>query len=424
MLTKPLVLALLLGCVRAPNNVVQPPRHRVVMLSIDGLKPEYLASQANIPTLKRLFATGAHAAVRSVWPTVTYPAHATLVTGVRPSKHGIANNLPFDPLGKNFDGWYWYASDLRSPTLWDVAQQHGFTTANVYWPVTVGARFNWSFPQIWRSRTDEDDKLMRALSTPGLADEMAKRFGALPSEHRDDHVRANAAVLLLSKHPDLSFFYLTDLDTAQHKSGPFSPEAIATLEAIDREVARIAADAGDATMVVVSDHGFLPVSKVMRPGVLLRSAGLMDVSNGRITDYRAAAWKAGGTAAIVAKPEALETVAKLFTEAAKDPNNGIARVHTEPLIEGASLVLEAADGFMFGAGIDGPLVEAAPDRGAHGYSPERKEMNATLILAGPGVRPGDLGVVDMIDVAPTVAKLMGMSFPSAEGRSLDAALAP
>ena len=427
-----LVLGLLalIGCVR-PAVTARAPRRHVVVVSIDGLRSDYLSSTAKIPTLRRLAADGVFAPLRSVSPSVTYPAHTTLVTGVLPVRHGIYSNLPFDPLGQNLDGWYWYARDIKVPTLWDVAHAQGFTTANVYWPVTVGAHFDWSFPQIWRSRTDEDDKLMRALSTPGLPEEVAKRYGRIPGERRDDTARTEGAEYILeTKHPELSFVYLTDLDTVQHASGPHSPQALATLEAIDGDVARLMRVAGPATFVIVSDHGFLPVARIVKPSVLLRSAGLLDVTNGKVTGYRAAAWKAGGTCAIVVRePSVKAVVTKLFTEAAADPRNGIAKVHDGAArfgeAPGVALVLEAADGFMFSPSIDGELTEATSERGAHGYSPDRKEMQATLILSGDGVKRGaTLGPVEMTDVAPTVAKLLGVTLASADGKPLDGALTP
>ncbi|HST23663.1 MAG TPA: alkaline phosphatase family protein, partial [Blastocatellia bacterium] len=96
----------------------------VVLLSIDGLKPDYVIEAdkhgLKIPNLRRLLLEGAHATgVIPAFPTVTYPNHATMVTGVSPSKHGILSNTPFDPYGKNSDGWYWYAEDIKVPTLWD-----------------------------------------------------------------------------------------------------------------------------------------------------------------------------------------------------------------------------------------------------------------------------------------------------------------
>lgn len=422
-----------------PSGAVAP--HRVVMISIDGLRPEYWrtpdAYGAKIPTLRKLVAEGATATMKSVWPTVTYPAHTTLVTGVRPARHGIVNNLPFDPLGQNFDGWYWYASEIRTPTLWQRAKERGYTTANVYWPVTVGASFDWSFPQIWRAKVDEDDKLMRALTTPGLFDEVRAKYGRTPAEHRGDDARGDAAEWVLGKkQPDLSFFYFTDLDTVQHGTGPFSKQAVSTLETIDAQLARLVAVAdAKTTFVVVSDHGFAPIDKLVRPTVLLRAAGLLEVEGGRVKSYRAAAWKAGGTCAIMLRdPKDAATkqaVATLFREAAANPASGIAHVWDGAEIEakggfpGAALVLEAAPGFMFSASVEGPAVGPSGERGSHGYSPESSEMNASLVLSGSGIRKGAaLGQVDMTDVAPTVAKLLALDLPNVDGKPLDAALTP
>jgi hypothetical protein len=116
----------------------------VLMISVDGMKPEYVlearASGLKIPFLRRLAAEGAYAeGVMGVWPTVTYPSHTTLVTGVAPAEHGIYSNLEFDPYQRFKDSWFWYARQVRVPTLWQAAHAQGITTASIGWPVTVGA---------------------------------------------------------------------------------------------------------------------------------------------------------------------------------------------------------------------------------------------------------------------------------------------
>ena len=87
----------------------------VLMISIDGLRPgDVLEADARgfkAPVLKKLVAEGVYASgVKNALPTVTYPNHTTLITGVWPAKHGIANNPTFDPLQKNMGGWYWYSA--------------------------------------------------------------------------------------------------------------------------------------------------------------------------------------------------------------------------------------------------------------------------------------------------------------------------
>ena len=156
----------------SPGNAQQTRRPTVVLISIDGLRPDYVLEAerrgVRAPNLRRLVAEGVSAErVRGVVPTVTYPSHTTMITGVSPAKHGIFTNNTFDPFWTNFDGWYWYAEDIRVPTLWDAAMGAGLVTANVHWPVSVGAKVTYNLPQIWRSGHVDDRKMLKALATPG-----------------------------------------------------------------------------------------------------------------------------------------------------------------------------------------------------------------------------------------------------------------
>jgi predicted AlkP superfamily pyrophosphatase or phosphodiesterase len=98
----------------------------VMLISIDGLKPEAVFDAQKhglkLPNLVRLAADGIYSkGVRGVLPTLTYPSHTTLLTGASPTTHGIYANTTFDPFNRNYQGWYWYAEDIKVPTLWDAA---------------------------------------------------------------------------------------------------------------------------------------------------------------------------------------------------------------------------------------------------------------------------------------------------------------
>src|ERR1700741_3988280 len=98
----------------------------LLLISIDGLHPRYVTQSQDpdlqIPNLRSFVKEGAYAeGAVAVAPTVTYPNHTTVVTGCSPSKDGILSNTPFDPLLKNREGWYWYAEDIKVPTLWSAA---------------------------------------------------------------------------------------------------------------------------------------------------------------------------------------------------------------------------------------------------------------------------------------------------------------
>jgi predicted AlkP superfamily pyrophosphatase or phosphodiesterase len=425
----------------------QAPARALLVISIDGLRYDYLDDREHaIPNLRRLREEGAHASsVHGVWPTVTYPAHTTLVTGATPARHGIISNVVFDPFEKNDGGWYWYASDVRVPTLWDAATAAGIDVANETWPVTVGARIRYNLPQFWRARNVEDEKLLGQISTPGLLAEAA-RPGRAPGEHNDDRARADAGLFLLrAKRPGLTFVYLTDLDTVQHEHGPMSKEAWATLERADTLVGELVATASASlphlAVAIVSDHGFVPVDTDVRPNVALRNAGLLEAytkqKDGRTEDvlrsYDAVTWKAGGSAAIMGRRGREAPIASrvkaLFEKLAADPESHIgavidgARVEREGGFPGAIVVLQAAPGATFSERYDSPMVAPSKYRGMHGHSPDLKEMGASFVLWGDGVRRAELGEVAMIDVAPTLAAWLGVPLPTAEGKPLTHAFA-
>ncbi len=226
----------------------------LVVISIDGLRPDYVTAAAahgtKAPNLSRFLKEGTYAdGVEGVIPTVTYPSHTTLVTGVWPAKHGIYANTTFDPLQKNYQGWYWYAEDLRVPTLWDAARAAGRSTASIQWPVTVGAKIDWNIPEVWRAGTPEDAKLVHVLATPGLLEEAGKEIGeyrgGIDTSAEGDEERGKYAVWILeNKKPGLLTLHLTALDHIEHETGVFSAESVAILERLDAVVGSVWAAAG------------------------------------------------------------------------------------------------------------------------------------------------------------------------------------
>src|SRR5438128_643317 len=151
-----IVLGSLLVTLIAPFWLTSEAQSRaavpVVLISIDGMKPDYVLEAdkhgLKIPNLRRLLAEGAHASgVTGVLPTVTYPSHTTMVTGVAPARHGVIANSPFDPFSKNLNGWYWYAEDITVPTLWDACAKARIVTGSVDWPVTVAANITFNIVQ-------------------------------------------------------------------------------------------------------------------------------------------------------------------------------------------------------------------------------------------------------------------------------------
>jgi len=423
----------------------QPAAPLLVVISVDGLRPDYITAAdqhgAKVPILRRFLKEGTYAeGVTGVVPSVTYPSHTTLMTGVWPAKHGILANLTFDPLQKNYQGWYWYAEDIRVPTLWDAAAKAGRTTANIQWPVTVGAKITWNIPEVWRAGTPEDAKLLRAVSTPGLLEEVKAAVGeyrgGIDTSVEADEVRGKYAMWILEKkRPGLLTLHLSSLDHIEHETQPFSQQSIAVLERLDAVIGRIREEAEQiaphhAFVAVVSDHGFASYDQQLNLFPAFREAKLFSTDEkDKITDWRAMPWETGESAAIMLKdPKDEATLAEvraLLAKLASDPANGIDRVleakdlHQRGGYPEASLFVSLKPGWRTGTTISGAIVSKVKPGGTHGALPDLPDLRAAFFLVGPGVPAGkDLGLIDMRDVAPTLAGQAKLSLPSADGKAL------
>ena len=413
--------------------------HRaVVLISIDGMRPDYVTKadeyQLKIPHLRRILAEGAHASgVRGVLPTVTYPSHTTILTGVWPSKHGIYSNLTFDPLDKNASGWYWYSEDIKVPTLWEAASKAGLITGSVSWPVSVSAPgVRYLIPEFWRAaKSPEDLKLMRAVSTPGLMAVIEKQAGpyindlddALPGDRQRTRY---AAAILRDKKAQFITVHLAALDHIEHATGPFSPESLAALEELDGRVGELEdaarANFPDYAICVVSDHGFARTDHTLSLMIPFVEAGFVTVKDGKVTNWKAFPRVDGGSAAIIVKdPKDRDVVGQLLRRLAADPANGIEKILTLDEISklggapNAAFWVDMKINFAVTNVQTGATAKEKKVGGTHGYSPTHPELLASFFVAGPGIRRNvDLGIIDMRAVAPTLAQVLGIPFTTGD----------
>jgi len=430
---------------------VADPIEHVIIISVDGMMPAtYLHPDAHglkVPTLREIVRQGAYSeGVRGVFPTVTYPSHTTMVTGVNPGTHGIVANGAFDPLEKLSRAVRWYADEIRVPTLYEVARARGLKTAIVYWPVSVGARASSVVPEFWRQDhgTPEDAKLNFALSTPpGLLDTVAKRFPDfrekfLPPRAQDEALTDIAVYDIETMQPNLLLLHIFDVDHWEHEDGPFAGRALTAIETADQQIARVIAAAKKAgiwnqtVLVVLSDHGMARISQKVRPGVWLREKGLVTLDEkDKVTGWKAYVLPASGAAYVYVKDkqdeETRKVVLDLFQKAAANPaETGIRQVLTHEQIVAlggdpeAFLALEAAEGWVMRGGVNGEAVwDSDSHKGAHGYLPERPEMRPSLLVYGPAIGHGKIENARLIDIAPTVARWLGLRLDKAEGKPLE-----
>lgn len=429
-------------------------RPSVLLISIDALKPEFVFDQERLsialPNIKKYFTEGGSFAkdgMKSVFPTFTYPCHQSMITGVSPAVHGIFNNGIFDPAGEHLGAWHWFAGK-KAKTLWEAAKEHGYTSASVAFPTSVGAKGDFIAPEFWWDGSELDSLLIDAVSKPqGMIHEMEEEIGryagGLDLTEDGDRQRFRAAMWVLDHKiaetlPETPFFmsaYFASFDETAHQQGVYSKEAAVSLEKIDAMVGELIEHVKEMTdehvvVCVCSDHGSLDNQFNISPNILLKEAGLIETADsGEVKNWRAWSQRAGGISEIRLKDsedrEAKKALDEVIKELKENENSGILEILDRegaikrggfPLSE---YVLIAKKGYEIRDNVSGAYCTAKLHQKAqHGYSEEFEEMRASFLLTGEGIKAGtNLGAVNLIDVAPTLADIMGFELPGAEGVS-------
>lgn len=416
----------------------------LVIISIDGMKPEYVTHAAEhglkVPELRTFLTAGTYAeGVTGVVPTVTYPSHTTLVTGVWPAEHGIVDNTVFDPLGEHPNLWYLNWKDIKVQTLYGAAGSAGLETAAVGWPVTVGAPIDYLIAEY--AQSEKSDWPAKGIHHPedieaqlGISPDVPKQTAA----EQDVTKTAQSVAILQKFHPDLMLIHLANLDEEEHDHGPFSTEANAAIEVLDAQVAEIehaALKANHHTRIaIVSDHGFQRTEKRVNLNIVFEQAGLITLPRGAnkktaITDWQAEAWPAGGANAIIVKGDDPGVIAKtrqVLLGIKANPYYGIDHVleHDELVKRGgfpeAAFFVDFKEPFSPGGAVAGPVVTPHPHTGTHGFLPDDPQMRSTFMIKGNGIaKARDLNVIDMRQIAPTFAALLNVTLPAAKQPALN-----
>jgi predicted AlkP superfamily pyrophosphatase or phosphodiesterase len=411
-------IVVLLAALSVPVSVAKKPpagqtmlkaHHKLLVVSVDGLDWRYLqqadAFHLKIPNLRRLLREGSWAnGVVGVYPSVTWPSHTTLITGVIPEVHGILGNRR--PRAEGGD-YYWSPGLLHAPTLWQAARKQGLTTASVTWPVTTGADISYDLPEYFMRRNGGSMDLASVASraTPGLVDAISEAYPSFAQQWVDDRTRALAVLYLLkAKQPDLILAHLVDLDSEEHDQGPFAMNAFAILERTDELVGEIlAALPKDYDFVLTSDHGFERIDNDANLKVLVKQQGVTgDVEI---------------LAGLVATTD--PKVGDFLRHAAQDPANKIGReipheevVRYAPQLAGTVAAFEPVENTAFGRKADGPFLTPPPEKGDHGLWPTHPGYRSVFIAWGPGIRHNEGPEMQMTEIAGKLAGLAGIDFKS------------
>jgi len=407
-----LFLALLFATFLLPAE-----QNRLLVISIDGLDHRWLRDRDSlglqIPNLRKFVDEGVVAdGVVGIVPTVTWPSHTTMITGLTAPEHGIvSNNQP----GKPGQRW-WSVRYLTAKTLWHVAREKGLKTGAVWWPVTVGAEIDYNFPEFWEDPSLKPYAFEPVLkhSTPGLAEEISKAHPSFLRQSLTDRQRVLAARYILEhKQPELFLLHLGELDSEQHSTGAFSTNAKATLEYQDELLGPLLEAVPEGTFIaVVSDHGFETNKRAYRPKVELKQDRI-----------EADVLVAEGIFAV--KPGKSGEATRLFRALIGKPGSVIARevpldeaLRMAPTFKGYTAFFETTFGVIPVDEDTGPVLGPGNGRGYHGLWPTRDDYRAAFLLWGPGIRAGEIPEISMLDIGPTFADILSLELPRTQGYSL------
>jgi predicted AlkP superfamily pyrophosphatase or phosphodiesterase len=440
------LVTLLLAAV--PASAGAQERH-VVMILIDGL-PAYLLDdpQASLPVIRGLAKVGAVAesGMTVSDPSITWPNQTSLVTGCHADRHGVLYNGLLERRGPGQLVEYFTSKTqqelVRVPLLFDVLKHAGGTSAAINWPCTRGSTtIDDNFPDVPGPLAHTTPRLKDELARKGLID----RFKWGNDMVQDEIWTETACHVICDRMPRFLALHLNNVDTVHHRYGPKSAPGYAAAAANDANVGRVLtaleqAGVRDRTAVfVVADHGFVSAPKLLKPNVILRREGLLTVENDRVKSGSVLAVAEGGIAMVyLTDPARAErdraTVIRLFRgaegiSAVLEPSD-YPRYHLPQPADNAAmgdLVLAAREGYSFSLSAKGDDLVAPneiPSTGAHGFLSTEPKMNAVFVAAGAGIKRGTkLPAIENIDVAPTIARLLGVELEQASGRVLEEILA-
>ena len=425
-------------------------RH-VIMVSVDAMVYEDLEILSRLSAFRDLWPRMARVnRVRSVYPTITYPCHSTMQTGLYPDRHGILNNEA-PVMCDRSSLWQHMRSLVQGRTIFDCAHARGLRTASVFWPVSGNdPSIDYLVAEYWPQTPEEStrDCFIHSGSSPEVMEKVVDpNLHHVENRNRqhpwcDAFVMGCACSMVRAFRPNLLMVHPANVDAYRHETGLFTEKVTQGLYETNLWIGQLMKAADDAGILdqtdffIVSDHGQLNIRRCVALNVKLREAGLIEVDGaGNIRDWRAFA-KSGGLSALVylkdpENPRDLARTKAVLDELCAEEVYGISRVFTreeakrEEHLSGPFSFVVETDGYTsFSNDWLRPLVKPLDNqnyrfgRASHGHLPE-KGPQPTLLAFGPHIRPGAvLERANLVDEAPTFARALGFDLEDVDGRCL------
>lgn len=417
----------------------------VIVISFDAVSEEDLEFLSKQPNFSKLIKNGALIKnVESVYPSLTYPSHATIVTGKYPKNHGVINNTVLDFKNDNPD-WYWYRKYIKGDTIFDLAEKSGMKTCSILWPVTARSKITYNMPEIFCTKRYDNQILKSALAGSKIYQvNMNKRFGYLrqgmDEPYLDNFATEVAKKTIRELKPNLILLHLIDSDSQKHKYGIENKEVIESLKRHDErlgeiiESLKLAGIYEDSTIIALGDHSQINVNNVIKLNSILMKNDLINVNGNKIKSYKAIAKSCDGSSYIYLKNkndvETRKKVRDILNELKNKYSNVIEEVYNNEEIKNlgadinASFMIEAKRGYYFIDDFLGEAIEVIDEsskikhklRASHGYLPSRDNYKTFFIAYGKTIKKGVvLEKGKLINHGPTIAKILDIDLRDCDG---------
>lgn len=416
-------------------------------MSADALTYEDVEYLKTLPNYQRYLAGGCRVKkVRSIYPSITYPCHTTMSSGVWPEKHGIDGNFELIP-GQDKLPWKWFHSAVKwDEDIFFAAKRKGLSTASIFWPVTgCHPAIDYLIDEYWPQEGDTD--ICQVFKRAGSSEEVleiirGQRYVRKHPEVEEFQVNC-AREMILRYQPDVLFLHPGDVDSNRHHYGLFNDKVTEAVESTDRyigllmEAVHEAGVADRTNFVLTSDHGMIDIKRIMNINVLLADAGLIELNeDGSLRKWHAFS-QSGGSMALIYLKDPKDQVLwsktyELLKALAKEGIYGFTEVMTEEEtrqkehLGGEFSFAIDTDGYTaFGNGLTRPLVTDYDDsdyrygHATHGHRPH-KGLQPVFSAKGPAFKENvTLETANLVDEAPTYARLLGLELREADGRVLE-----
>lgn len=426
----------------------------LIVVSVDALVFEDLEYAKTLPAFGRLMREGSRIErIRTIYPSLTHPVHATMMSGNPAGVTGVVSNELFTP-GNLERPWFNVLDQMKCKTIFHVAHEAGLTTAACRWPLTArgGEVIDYLIPEVlptdMKGYESTPIEAYRNLGTQEclmdlIADALAK-YGYENVHPSYDEFEIYCSCEIIRRYkPNVLFTHPAYVDSMRHGSGIFSERVREAVKKTDEWLSMLLDAVRDAGIeestdsVVVSDHGQLNINRIMCPNVFLADKGYIRTdAEGNLTDWDAYVASGALTAHVyLSRPDdkaLYDEVYTLLQDMAKEKIYGFERVFTVDevkekygLFGDFSFVLET-DGFTsFSDDWRRPVVRELDTsdyrfgHGTHGHMPEKGPQPPFLAM-GPSFKRGVvLAEGSILNHAPTFAKVLGVSLPDVQGKPVD-----